>query len=69
MASGGVKDGATKCTYAQCARPEQSIQFIPIDKNTTAGGQDWTPLNGETLCRACYLRYMKRGTLEHGGHQ
>ena len=41
--------------------------FYQIELGKTAGGQDWTPLAGSVLCKACYEQYKTRGTLERQG--
>jgi hypothetical protein len=49
------------CSY--CFR-ERTSHFYPIDEGTKAGGQDWSPLVGTTLCHACYNRFRNGGKLE-----
>lgn len=53
-----------RCSYAKCENPDGSNQFYVIDSSRTSGGQDWTPLDGQTICNACYCRYKRNGTLE-----
>jgi hypothetical protein len=53
-----------KCTYAQCDNPATGTRYIKVDKSSKAGGRDWSPLDGNLLCRACYNRFRDRGTLE-----
>ena len=55
---------AGTCTYIKCQRPAGSSQIFTIEKSTSAGGHDWTPLIGQSLCTACFYRYKRRGTLE-----
>jgi hypothetical protein len=55
---------ARRCSYAGCKSPTESSRFNQIDGASIAGGQDWSELAGTVLCDACYLQYMKRGTLE-----
>lgn len=53
-----------RCSYAKCENPDGSNQFYVIESSRTSGGQDWTPLDGQTICNACYCRYKRNGTLE-----
>ena len=53
-----------RCSYSGCEAPTESSQFIQIREETAAGGQDWSWLAGSVLCRSCYQRFLKRGTLE-----
>eukprot|EP00283_Hemiselmis_rufescens_P009394 CAMPEP_0173428086 /NCGR_PEP_ID=MMETSP1357-20121228/7122_1 /TAXON_ID=77926 /ORGANISM="Hemiselmis rufescens, Strain PCC563" /LENGTH=351 /DNA_ID=CAMNT_0014392041 /DNA_START=114 /DNA_END=1166 /DNA_ORIENTATION=- len=53
-----------KCGYDKCPKPDESPKFIKIYGDSTAGGQDWGKLSGQTLCLTCYMRYKDRGTLE-----
>lgn len=53
-----------KCTYVHCDNPGNGTRYIRVDKNSKAGGRDWSPLDGSVLCRACYNRFRDRGTLE-----
>jgi len=55
---------ARKCTYPGCRRPEHGSKFYQIDKDKKAGGQDWSHIAGNVLCRACYCQYNRGGTLE-----
>ena len=52
---------ASCCSY--CSR-ERTSHFYPIVEGTKAGGQDWSPLVGTTLCHACYNRFRNGGKLE-----
>ena len=58
-----LADIARRCTYAGCPKPLESGQFIQIDGKSEAGGQNWTELSGSVLCRLCYDRFLRRGTL------
>jgi hypothetical protein len=53
-----------RCTYALCDDPDNSVQFYTISKDQRSGGRDWSMLVGETLCKVCYNRFSRRGTLE-----
>jgi hypothetical protein len=53
-----------RCTYVHCERPEESSQFSPIKKGSTAGGQDWSSLTGSVLCLSCYTQFYRKGRLE-----
>lgn len=37
--------------------------FYNITASTSAGDRDWTSLVGSTLCRACYVRFGRSGSL------
>ena len=52
------------CTYEHCERPTESSNFFLIEEGRTSGGQDWSSVTGNVLCRACYSRFRDRGTLE-----
>lgn len=56
-----------RCSSACCTRPTESRQFIRIHDGCTAGGQDWSSVEGLVLCHACYMAFMRYGTLERGG--
>ena len=58
-----------RCSYSKCERPEQSCHFHKIEEGRTSGGQDWSSLVGSVLCRACYSRFCKRGTLERAANK
>jgi len=53
-----------RCTYEKCLRPEESSRFYQIQERGTAGGQDWSPVACSVLCKSCYSRYERQGTLE-----
>jgi hypothetical protein len=53
-----------QCTYSLCDSPPHQVRFYEIEVGKTAGGQDWSPLAGSVLCKACYERFRQRGTLE-----
>jgi len=55
---------ARRCTYSGCLRPDHGTKFYRIDKDKKAGGQDWSHIAGNVLCRACYCQYNRGGTLE-----
>jgi len=61
-----LEESAKQCTYEHCDNPTKSHSFYQIDFGTAAGGQDWSELAGRVLCKACYLRFSKRGTLQRG---
>jgi hypothetical protein len=58
-----------RCSYEGCRRPHSTLRFYHIDGGSQAGGQDWRELTGSVLCNSCYLRYMKKGTLERTVHR
>jgi hypothetical protein len=53
-----------RCTYKHCNSPTQSRKFYQIEEGKSSGGQDWTSVVGNVLCRKCYERFMSKGTLE-----
>ena len=55
---------AKRCTNKACEKPEDSTCFFKIEAGRKSGGRDWSSLEGEVLCAACYERYRSRGTLE-----
>jgi hypothetical protein len=55
---------AKRCTNKGCEKPEDSTCFFKIEAGRKSGGRDWSALEGEVLCAACYERYRSRGTLE-----
>ena len=55
---------ARRCTYDHCDSPTHSSCFFHIEEGKTSGGQDWSSVAGSVLCKACYNRFYKRGTLE-----
>jgi len=60
----------TCCSYKRCMKPlgnpgEPGFQKIfHITNKTQAGNQDWSTLVGQTLCKACYYRFSRHGSLE-----
>jgi hypothetical protein len=56
------------CVYEHCPSPMHSSKWRVITTNTVAGvagvagGRDWQPLLGSTLCDSCYSTYRKHGT-------
>ena len=53
-----------RCTYSGCVKPEESSKYVLIEEGRTSGRQDWSPIVGNVLCTACYMRYKQRGTLK-----
>ena len=53
-----------RCSQAGCDAPDKSCKFYKINRDSSAGGHDWSSLEGSVLCLACYLRFMRTGTLE-----
>jgi len=60
---------ARRCSYEGCKSPTKGSRFHQIDEHKKAGGQDWRELAGSVLCRACYLQFSTRGTLERTEHR
>jgi hypothetical protein len=58
--------GGTKChkicAYEHCPSPLHSKKWRMVTTGTSAGGRDWEPLVGKTLCDSCYSTYRKHGT-------
>lgn len=59
------RSSTSRCSYAGCEFPERSSRYYAIDWSSRAGGQDWSRLNCWLLCKACYWRYIRFGSLEH----
>ena len=61
-----IKNGVSKlqkvCAYEFCPSPLHSNKWRLVTPDTTAGGRDWQPLLGMTLCDSCYSTYRKHGT-------
>ena len=67
-----LRDSATKrvagmkgqkvCCYQLCPSPLHSKKWRIVTRGTSAGGRDWEPLVGQTLCDSCYSTYRKHGT-------
>lgn len=53
-----------RCTYEHCDDPAKGTTFLQIGKGRTSGGKDWSPVAGMVLCKACYLRFERKGKLE-----
>ena len=57
---------AQRCSVQGCMRGMSSRggpTYHEITADTKAGGQDWSTLVGQTLCKACYRRYSRHGSL------
>jgi hypothetical protein len=50
------------CAYELCPSPLHSKKWRVVTAGTCAGGRDWEPLVGQTLCDSCYSTYRKHGT-------
>jgi hypothetical protein len=50
------------CMYEHCPSPMHSSKWRVITSTAVAGGRDWQPLHGMTLCDSCYSTYRKHGT-------
>jgi len=71
----GVKIGAQelaqqpleprRCAWEGCSKPldQTGSLFYTITNTTNAGARDWSALVGSTLCRACYVRFGRSGSL------
>jgi len=60
----GSGGGRKRCSSSSCDDPEKRCQFYRIEKGKTTGGHDWSSLVGSLLCKTCYDRFRKMGTLE-----
>ena len=60
----GELDFERRCSYKFCENPCESSHFYKISEGKITGGQNWAPLVGAVLCRSCYVRYERRGSLE-----
>lgn len=56
--------GQKRCHNVDCSRPDSSRIFYSIGPASKAGGRNWAPLCGMTLCEACYETYRRHGTLK-----
>jgi hypothetical protein len=54
--------GQKMCAYELCPSPLHSKKWRVVTAGTCAGGRDWEPLVGQTLCDSCYSTYRKHGT-------
>jgi hypothetical protein len=54
--------GQKICCYQMCPSPLHSKKWRVVTMGTSAGGRDWEPLVGQTLCDSCYSTYRKHGT-------
>jgi hypothetical protein len=52
------------CTQPGCLRPDQSSRFYRIEAGKNVGGRDWSSLVDSVMCKACYQRFLTRGTTE-----
>ena len=53
-----------RCEFEGCSNPDKSHRFYTIGDDNWACGQDWGPLKGKVLCKACYKYYSKTGNLK-----
>lgn len=56
------RKGQKVCEYEMCESPMHSKKWRIVTSGTSAGGRDWKPLLGKTLCDSCYTTYRKHGT-------
>ena len=50
------------CHYHLCPSRLHSNKWRTVTRDTNAGGRDWEPLVGLTVCDSCYANYRKHGT-------
>ena len=62
MLGGAVNKGQKICCYQMCPSPMHSKKWRIVTQGTSAGGRNWEPLWGQTLCDSCYSTYRKHGT-------
>ena len=62
MLGGAVNKGQKICCYQMCPSPMHSKKWRIVTQGTSAGGRNWEPLLGQTLCDSCYSTYRKHGT-------
>jgi hypothetical protein len=53
------KKAVMRCSYLECQAKLDGNEFFG-DR-----GRDWRQLQGQTLCKACYTRFGRNGTLEY----
>jgi hypothetical protein len=58
-----------RCAYEHCEWPSDGSSYYLIGESKKAGGQDWSSLVGSVLCKACYMRFKERGTLEKSSRE
>jgi hypothetical protein len=58
-----------KCSYGGCRKPVGCSRYHHIEGSSKAGQQDWTSLAGQTLCDACYCKFLNNGNLERAHTQ
>ena len=67
-----LKETEKHCSFEQCPSrahhllPAASFQFHRIQAGRTAGGQDWSSLEGQILCGSCMGYFSKYGSLVRG---
>jgi hypothetical protein len=60
------KKAATRCSYEECqAKLDDSVKSYVVTELFGARGRDWRQLKGQTLCKNCYSRFARNGTLEY----
>jgi hypothetical protein len=69
QAAGRPAGPTQRCSYDGCKRPNKSSAFFEIPADYAAGGWDWKPLAGSTLCRACHARFTRTGKLDREPEQ
>jgi hypothetical protein len=47
-----------------CDRPDHGTKFYYINEGKETGGRDWSAIVGQVLCKACYNRFSKGGTIQ-----
>jgi hypothetical protein len=60
-----LSGGVSLCSYEGCKRAiHHARDSYHILAATRAGGKNWGPLVGQTLCKACYTCFSRSGSLE-----
>lgn len=50
------------CWYELCPSRLNSKKWRIVTRSTRAGGRDWGPIVGQTLCDSCYSTYHQYGS-------
>jgi hypothetical protein len=63
-AASNDKPSSLRCSYSKCQKPLKSNKYYRVSETYSAGGQNWTPILGSTLCHACYRQYKRTGSFD-----
>ena len=64
-----VKPPPKRCMYNKCEQPEGkrsdgASMFFTVEEGIFMGNRDWSGLMGKILCKECYTRFQRTGSLE-----